>query len=411
MRSIVILGILGLFMLPSMSAASDTKTAAKAQIVLNFDMLEGVQLEDRIEVRFVMSQASWTAVQRANIRPIIIAEVLSLARQSLIGKAGIVERTGRFDIVLPEGQTPRAVRFAMQHPRIKGFAQAGVSVLTLTRPISAAASTGAVKVEPKSTPIRQLAKPSQPLPTPVPVSNAAALGACVRYGKEADTCQTLIKTGKQTRATVVVDCGGYGKHDRIQCLREVSRTTTDMSGAVRGCAGRFTDASVRLNCVRRAAVARVDPSAGVRACSAQFADDAMALDCVTRIAYASANAQGLVDTCSNAFGAPDAQLDCIGIGARSAIDLSPAVLACTQALPWHKSRRQCISAAAASTVNLSSAIDACRMNTRSPEGLLKCVRHAAQGRKPGIAHAINGCGRVAGDETAFNTCVAQATAN
>lgn len=411
MRSIVILGILGLFMLPSMSTAGDAKTGAKAQVALKFDMLEGVQVEDRIEIRFVMSQSSWTAVQRANIRPIIIAEVLSLERQSLIGKAGIVQRTGRFNIVLPEGQTPRAVRFAMQHPRVKGFAQAGVSVVTLTRPIGAADSTGAVKVAAKPISVRQLARARQPAATPVPVSNAAALGACTRYGKEADTCQTLIKTGKQTRATVVVDCGGYGKHDRIQCLREVSRTTTDMSGAVRGCAGRFTDASVRLNCVRRAAVARVDPSAGVRACSVQFTDDAMALDCVTRIAYASANAQGLVDTCSNAFGAPSAQLDCIGIGARSPVDLSPAVLACTQALPWQKNRRQCISAAAASKVNLSSAIDACRTNTRSPEGVLKCVRHAAQGRKPGIARAINGCGRVAGDENAFNTCVAQATAN
>lgn len=410
MRFIIFLGVLSLFAMPTMSTANDAKTAANARLALHFDMLEGVRVADRIEVRFVMSQASWTAVQRANIRPIIIAEVLSLERQSLIGKAGVVQRTGRFNIVLPEGHEPRAVRFAMQHPRVKGFAQAGVSVVTLTRPVSTGQAVAAT-AQPRSVPVRAIAQARQPAAVPIPVSNAAALEACLRYGKEADTCQSLIKTGKQTRPAVVVDCGGYGKHDRIQCLREVSRTDTNMSGAVRGCAGRFASASARLNCVRRASAARVDPSAGVRACGAQFKDDTLALDCVTRVAYTAANAQGLVDTCSNAFGAAVAQLDCIGIGARSPVDLSPAILACTQAMPWQQSRRQCISAAAASKVDLSSAIDACRTNTRSPEGVLRCVRHAAQGRKPGIARAINGCGRVAGNESAFNSCVAQAAAN
>ena len=391
--------------------ADDATIAANATMPLEFDMLEGVQIDDRVEVRFVMSQASWSAVQRANIRPVIIAEVLSLERQSLIGKAGIVERTGRFNVVLPQGHAPQSIRFALQHPRVKGFTQAGMSVVTLTRPIGSTAMAPAPAVQPKAVSVQQVALSPQPVPVAAPISNAAALQACERYGKEADTCKALITTGKQTRAAVVVDCGGYGKHDRIQCLREVSRTATDMSGAVRGCAGRFPDASTRLNCVRRAAVARVDPSAGVRACAAQFTEDERALNCVTRIAYTSANAQGLVDTCSNAFGDRAAQLDCIGIGARSQVDLSPAVLACTQAMPWQQNRRQCISAAAASKVDMSSAIDACRVNSRSPEGVLRCVRHAAQGRKPGIARAINGCGRIAGNENAFNSCVAQAAAN
>lgn len=391
------------FLLPGAVHAAPPATD---QVRLDFDLLEGVRADDKVELRFILSQASWAAIQKKNIRPIIVGEVLSLDRQSLIGKAGIVQRTGRFFIHLPEGQAPHSVRFALQHNRVKGFNQAGVSVVTVTRRLKHGASDGVARAaQPKTR------TPTAKLGAPVPVSIPAALAACERYGKEADTCQALIKGGKQTRAAVVADCGGYGKGNRVQCLREVIRTATPMSGAVRACAGRFSSMAPRLDCVRRAAVARVNPAAGVRACGAQFTDESRALDCVARVAYASANAQGLVDTCANAFGGAEAQLDCIATGARSQQDISPVVLACTQAMPWQSNRKQCIEAAATAKMDMSSAVEACRTHVNAPDAVLRCIRHAAQGQNPSMARAINGCGRSAGDDKAFNSCVAQAASN
>jgi hypothetical protein len=402
MRAIWVLITAGLLML-FVTAQAAPPTAEKVR--LEFELLEGVRVDQKVELRFVLSQASWAEIQKNNIRPIIVGEVLSLDRQSLIGKAGIVQRTGRFFVHLPDDQAPHSVRFALQHPRVKGFKQAGVSVVTLTRRLKYGASDGIAQAKPKRP------APTARLGAPQPVSIPAALAACERYGKEADTCQALIKGGKQTRAAVVVDCGGYGKGHRVQCLREVIRTATPMSGAVRACAGRFAPMSPRLDCVRRAAVARVNPAAGVRACGAQFTDEGRALDCVARIAYASANAQGLVDTCANAFGGAEAQLDCIGTGARSRQDLSPAVSACTQAMPWQSNRKHCIEAAATAKSDLSSAVEACRTHVSAPDAVLRCIRHAAQGQNPSMARAINGCGRSAGNDKAFNSCVAQAASN
>lgn len=405
---------IGLFIMAGMLAAPLAAQAAPAiknpaindTIRLDFDLLEGVRVDDKVELRFVLSQASWGEIQKRGIRPIIIGEVLSQDRKALIGKAGIVQRTGRFFVHLADGQAPHSVRFALQHAAVKGFNQAGVSVVTLTRRIQRGASDGVARAEP------QRAAPKAVLGAPVPVSIPAALAACKRYGKEADTCQALIKGGKQTRANVVVDCGGYGKGHRVQCLREVIRTATPMSGAVRACASRFQLMAPRLDCVRRAAVAKVDPAAGIRACSAQFTDQTSALDCVARIAYTKANAQGLVDTCANAFGGTNAQLSCIAMGARSPQDISTAVSACTQAMPWQRDRARCIQAAAQAKFDMSASIEACRSNVSAPDAVLRCVRHAAQGQNPSMTRAINGCGgRSAGDVQAFDLCVAQAASN
>lgn len=399
MRFLVgVLGILAVSMVATAKDGAAIDTSAGVHIA--FDQLSGRQLDDRVEIRFIMSQKSWTAVQRAGIRPIMIAEVLSKDRRSIIGKAGVVQRTGRFFVTVPADHEAHSVRFALQHPQINGFISGGVGVGTVTARLGSSA-----------VPTRQ----PQAAPKPQQVAKVAPTGdamrACDRYGKETAVCRDLVSNGQRTRANVVVDCGGFGKGNRVQCLRHVSRTNVPMSGAVRACAGRFGSADARLECVRRAAVSRVEPASGVYACGAQFKDDGRALECVARIGYAAKSAQGLVDACSTAFGADKARLNCIGVGARSQNDLSSAVLACAQAMPWQNSRQQCIEAAAASKTDLASAIGACRSHASRPEVVLRCVRYAAQGGNPSMARAINGCGRAAGDETAFSSCVAQAASN
>lgn len=377
-------------------AAPDTS----AGVLVAFDQLSGRQLDQRIEIKYAMSAASWDMMQRASIRPILVAEVLSMDRRSEIGKAPVVQRTGQFFVTVPANHEAHSVRFALQHPRINGFLTGGVGVGTLTTRLGTDATRSVARTPRVAAPASVVAAPA-----------GDAMLACKRYGKETDACRALVSNGKHTRADVVVDCAGYGKGHQVQCLRHVTRTNVSMSGAVRACAGRFSQPSGRLECVRRAAISRVEPSQGVYACGAQFKNDGQALECVARIAYAAQSAQGLVDTCSTAFGAAQARLDCIGVGARSQLDIAPAVLACAQAMPWQNSRQQCIEAAAGSKTDLASAIGACRSHASRPEVVLRCVRYASQGQNPSMARAINGCGRSAGDDSAFSSCVAQAASN
>lgn len=400
----VLLCICGMFALATVAVAEDGAAVdTSAGVHLAFDQLSGKRIDDRVEVRFVMSQKSWNMVQRASIRPIMIAEVLSKDRHSVIGKAGIVQRAGRFFVSVPGDQEPHSVRFALQHPRVNGFVSGGIGVGTLTTRLGASVAQRAAPQPGAKAPVVAKAAPV--------TASGDAMRACGRYGKEAAVCRDLVAKGKRTSATVVVDCGGFGKGHQLQCLRHVTRTDVAMSGAVRACAGRFPEATQRAECVRRAAVARVDPAAGIYSCGAHFKDDGRALDCVSRIGYAAVSSQRLVDACASAFGGAKARLDCIGVGSRTQNDIAASVLACTQAMPWQNSRQQCIQAAANSKADLSNAISACRSHASRPAVVLRCVRYAAQGDQASMAGAINGCGRSAGDDSSFSSCVAQAASN
>ncbi|MCB9544409.1 MAG: hypothetical protein H6706_00775 [Myxococcales bacterium] len=373
------ISLIGLLCLPAAAVAE--------QAFVEFERLDTVRAADQVEVRYKVTSASWQILARAGLRPTLVAEMLAPGRKSQVTRGQIDQQTGRFTVTLREGLEPESVRFAVQHPAIAGFRQAGVTVVTLSRRIGAG----------------QVAAPAG-------VSGRSVHTACASWRGDEEACRHIVDASGNLGAAVIVACGEQGRN-RTDCLRAASRGQGDMAGTVRACSSLVANIDERQRCLAAASQSRGDPVGLVRACGRLVETGAARLTCVERGALAQGDGGGLVEQCAVAFEGALDRLDCLAIGANSARILAPSIAACQQAIPWSGPRRRCVEAAAAARVDLSSAIIACRSGASSPAAVLECVQVAARGRGATIATTIHGCSRGAADDHDFNACVAQSVPN
>lgn len=352
---------------------------------LEFEQLEGVRSGEQVEVRYRLAPGSWQLLVQSGEKAQLIAELLAPERRSQVSRGQLDQPAGQFRIVLPTDMDPQSVRFALQHSAHNRFLQAGVGVVTVSRPLGAGAAREQVVV-------------------PARVARHAD-DACGAYGNDAEACRDIVRRDARLGAALVVACGDQGRN-RLDCMRNSVNKVTDMAGAVRACASLVAGVDERQKCVAAAAQASDDPASLIRACGRGFETPVARLGCVSQASASHVSGTGLVEQCVFAFEGPIARLDCIALGQTTPIDLAPSVAACRQAISWAAPRRRCVEAAAKAKLDLSSAIIACRSGARSPAAVLQCVQTAARGTDGAMITTIHGCSGAA-DDADFNQCVAQ----